>query len=163
MTRRRLALDDIAAAMSFAAEAPRPLAILDAIGELARSAIGAKGFTMFRYVHETKEVERIHSSDFVRYPVGGRKRIADYPVNQSVLARGEVYIARNPDDVRATYKDFEKIFALGITSIMNVPVRFGGSNIGALNLFGVEGQFGDAAEADARLLAGLMVPAISFW
>ena len=163
MTKRRLTLDDVAAVTSFAADAPRPLAILESIGELARSAIGAKGFTMFRYVPETKEVERIHSSDFVQYPVGGRKRVADYPVNQSVLARGEVYIAKGRDDVRGTYKDYEKIFGLGVTSIMNVPVRFGGTNIGALNLFGVEGQFGEAEAADARLLAGLMVPVVLGW
>jgi hypothetical protein len=115
---------------------------------------------MFRYVHETSEVERIHSSDFVSYPVGGRKRIADYPTNQSVLARGEVYIAKGRDDIRGTYKDFDKIFGLGVTSIMNVPVRFCEKNVGAFNLFGEEGQFGEAQAADARVLAGLMVPVV---
>jgi hypothetical protein len=148
MMARRLALDDVARLMAFTAEAPRPLSILEAIGALARSVVGAKGFTMFRYIPATGEVERIHSSDTSAYPLGGRKRVVDYPVNQSVLARGEVY------------KDYEKIFGLGVTSIMNVPVRFGGTNIGALNLFGEEGQFGEAEAADVRLLAGLMVPAL---
>jgi transcriptional regulator with GAF, ATPase, and Fis domain len=115
---------------------------------------------MFRYIPATGEVERIHSSDTSAYPLGGRKRVVDYPVNQSVLARGEVYIAKGRTDVRGTYKDYEKIFGLGVTSIMNVPVRFGGTNIGALNLFGEEGQFGEAEAADVRLLAGLMVPAL---
>ena len=163
MTKRRLTLDDVARVVAFTAEAPRPLAILESIGEQARSIVGARGFTMFRYVPETREVERIHSSDLVQYPVGGRKRVADYPVNQAVLARGEVYIASGRDDVRGTYKDYEKIFGLGVTSIMNVPVRFGGTNIGALNLFGVEGQFGEGEAADARVLAGMMVSAILAW
>lgn len=160
---RRLALEDVARLTAFAAEAPRPLAILEAIGELARPVLGAKGFTMFRYIRETGEVERIHSSDLSHYPLGGRKRVKDYPVNQSVLARGEVYIARGRDDVRGTYKDYEKIFGLGVTSIMNVPVRFGGRNIGAFNLFGVAGQFGETEAADAKMLAGLMVPAMLAW
>jgi hypothetical protein len=163
MTGRRLAADDIARVLAFAAEAPRPLALLDAIGRLAMDTLGARGFTMFRYIHATAEVERIHSSDPVAYPTGGRKRIADYPTNQAVLARGEVYVARGRDDVRATYKDFEKIFALGVTSIMNVPVRFCGANVGAINLFGVEGQFGAGHETDGRILAGMMLPAILAW
>jgi transcriptional regulator with GAF, ATPase, and Fis domain len=157
MTEKRLALEDVARLMAFAAEAPRPLSILEAIGALTRSVIGAKGFTMFRYIPATGEVERIHSSDTTAYPLGGRKRVKDYPVNQSVLARGEVYIAKGRADIRGTYKDYEKIFGLGVTSIMNVPVRFGGTNIGALNLFGEEGQFDEAKAADARVLAGLMV------
>ncbi|MGE0698840.1 MAG: hypothetical protein AB7O57_07075 [Hyphomicrobiaceae bacterium] len=158
MTGKRLELDDIVRLAAFAAEAPRPMAILEAIGAQAQIILGAKGFTMFRYVRETAEVERIHSSDAVAYPVGGRKRIADYPTNQSVLARGEVYIARGRADIRGTYKDHEKIFSLGVTSIMNVPVRFCETNIGAMNLFGEEGQFDDAKAADARILASLMVP-----
>ena len=163
MTARRLEIDDVVRLTAFAAEAPRPLAILEAIGVVAQRVIGAKGFTMFRYVHETAEVERIHSNDFASYPVGGRKRIADYPTNQRVLARGEVYIARGRDDIRGTYKDFEKIFGLGVTSIMNVPVRFCERNVGALNLFGEEGQFGEAQAADARVLATLMVPVVMGW
>lgn len=157
---RRLAIEDVVRLTAFAAEAPRPLSILEAIGALARPVLGAKGFTMFRYIPAAGEVERIHSSDLVHYPLGGRKRVTDYPVNQSVLARGEVYIARGRDDVRGTYKDYEKIFGLGVTSIMNVPVRFGGGNIGAFNLFGEAGQFGEAEAADAKVLAGLMVPAL---
>lgn len=160
MTARRLTLEDVARLTAFAAEAPRPLGVLEAIGALARPVLGAKGFTMFRYIPETGEVERIHSSNLVHYPLGGRKRVKDYPVNQSVLARGEVYIAKDRTDVRGTYKDYEKIFGLGVTSIMNVPVRFGGANIGAFNVFGDEGQFGEPQAADARLLAGLMVPAV---
>jgi alkylation response protein AidB-like acyl-CoA dehydrogenase len=160
MTIRRLGLDDVAHLVAFSAEAPRALSILDAIGELSRSVIGARGFTMFRYRRATAEVERIHSSDPVAYPLGGRKRIADFPLNQLVLARGEVYIAANRDAIRATYKDAETIFSLGVGSIMNVPVRIGGVNIGACNLFGGENQFDSGDAADARILAAFMAPAI---
>lgn len=163
MSGRGMQIDDIARVMALSGEARDPLRILEAIGALACTVLGARGFTMFRYVHATAEVERIHSSDLAVYPIGGRKRIQDYPVNQAVLARGEVYIARGRDDVRATYKDADKIFALGVTSIMNVPVRSGGRNIGAINVFGEEGQFDAAKSADGRILAGLMVPALLTW
>jgi len=160
MTGRRLELDDVTRIAAFAAEAPRPLAVLEAVGALARDVLGARGFTMFRYLHASAEVERIHSSDPVQYPLGGRKRIVDYPRNQAVLARGDVFIAPDREAVRATYKDHEKIFGLGTTSIMNVPVRFAGTNIGALNLFGTEHQFDAAKVHDARVLAALMVAPI---
>ncbi|MBS0241920.1 MAG: hypothetical protein JSS20_07065 [Proteobacteria bacterium] len=160
MLGRKLEIEDVARLCAFATEAPRPLAVLEAIGSVVMRVLGAKGFTMFRYLPASGEVERIHSSDQGAYPVGGRKRVVDYPTNQAVLARGEVYIAHGREDVRGTYKDFEKIFALGVTSIVNVPVRFGGVNIGALNCFGVEGQFDAAKAADARVLAQLMVAPI---
>lgn len=163
MTGRRIEIGDIAKVMGLTKESKEPLRILEAIGELARTALGARGFTMFRYVHATAEVERIHSSDLAAYPVGGRKRVQDYPVNQAVLARGDVYIAKGRDDIRGTYKDAEKIFALGVTSIMNVPVRLAGRNIGAINLFGEEGQFDGAKAEDGRILAGLMLPALLSW
>ncbi len=163
MMGRRIETNDIAGVMAVASQAREPLRILEAIGALARTTLGARGFTMFRYVHATAEVERIHSSDLTAYPVGGRKRVQDYPVNQAVLARGDVYIAKGRDDIRGTYKDAEKIFALGVTSIMNVPVRIGGRNIGAINLFGEEGQFDAAMAQDGRILAGLMVPALLIW
>lgn len=160
MTVRRLTIDDVARLAAFSAEAPRPLAVLEAIGAIAQRIIGAKDFTMFRYILESGEVERLHSSNPLLYPVGGRKRIVDYPANQSVLARGEVYISKGPDEIRSTYKDHEKIFGMGITSIMNVPVRFCETNIGAMNLLGETGRFGEAEAADARVLAALMVPAV---
>lgn len=163
MTARALQIDDVQKVMALTAEARAPLRMLEAVGVLARDVLGARGFTMFRYVHSTAEVERIHSSDLAAYPVGGRKRIQDYPVNQSVLARGEVYIAKGRDDIRGTYKDAEKIFSLGVTSIMNVPVRLGGRNIGAMNLFGEEGQFDGSSGEIGRVLAGLMIPAILTW
>lgn len=158
-----LTVADIAAVQAVAAEAGDPRQILIAVEALSKTVLGYKGATMFRYVPATDEVERIHSSNLVAYPVGGRKQVAAYPVNQAVLARGEIYVAADREAVKLTYKDYDKIFGLGVTSIMNCPVRFAGRNIGALNVFGEAGQFDEAAKLKARVLAGLMVPAILSW
>lgn len=163
MPREQLNVEDIAAVLVVQAAAPHPKAILEAVEALARRSIGCKGLTMFRYLPATGEVERLHSSDVVAYPLGGRKRVAQYPVNQAVLARGDVYIARDAEAIRGTYKDAEKIFSLGVTSIMNVPVRLAGRNIGAMNLFGEAGWFDDEAVRRGRILAGLMAPALMSW
>ncbi len=153
----------IAAVQAIVAEAREPRQILIAVEALARQVLGYRGATMFRYIDATAEVERIHSSDLIAYPVGGRKQVAAYPVNQAVLARGEVYVAADREAVKGTYKDFDKIFALGVTSIMNVPVRLAGRNIGALNVFGEAGQFDAAAKRKGQVLAALMIPAILTW
>ena len=158
-----LTLDDIAAVQAVMAEATHPRQVLIAAEALSKKVLGHKGCTMFRYIHATEEVERLHSSNLQAYPLGGRKKIAAYPVNQAVLAKGQVYVAKDRDDVAKTYKDFERIFAMGVTSIMNVPVRQGGRNIGALNVFGEAGWFDARAQARGRIVASLMVPALLAW
>jgi GAF domain-containing protein len=160
---RDLTLDDIALVLWVTAESEEPRQVLAAVETLAKAVLGYKGSTMFRYVEADGEVERIHSSDPIAYPIGGRKQIAAYPVNQEVLAKGEIYVADGREDVRRTYRDHEKIFALGVTAIMNVPVRHRGRNIGALNVFGTAGRFDASAQAKGRVLAALMVPALLGW
>ena len=162
-TRPELIAHDLAAVMAIAAEAAEPRQVFLAIEALAQKTLGHKACSFFRYVDATAEVERIHSSTPASHPVGGRKRIADYPSNQAVLAKGQIYVARNRDEVGATYKDKEKIFALGVSSIMNVPVRHAGRNIGAMNLMGEAGWYTEAVFPTARAVAGLLVPAILAW
>ncbi len=158
-----LTVSHLASVMRIAADSPKPEAALQAVTELALTAIGCKGCTIFRYIDATAEVERIYSSNLASYPLGGRKAISAYPVNQAVLAKGEIYVAQDRAGVTRTYKDFEKIFAMGVTSIMNVPVRHAGRNLGALNCFGEEGWFDADRQARGRIVAGLLVPTLLAW
>ena len=162
-TRREPPLADLAAILAIAAEASEPRQVLIAVDALSRKVIGHKVCSIFRYIDATQEVERIYSSSPGSHPVGGRKRIADYPHNQAVLARGEIYVAPDRDAVAQTYREPERIFALGVTSIMNVPVRHAGRNLGALNLFGEAGWYDAAAFPAARTMAGLLVPTLLAW
>ena len=157
------ALADLAAVLAISAEATEPRQILIAVDALSRKVLRHKVCSIFRYVDATQEVERIYTSSPGSHPVGGRKRIADYPHNQAVLARGEVYVAPDREAVARTYKEPERIFALGVTSIMNVPVRHAGRNLGALNLFGEAGWYDAAIFPAARTIAGLLVPALLAW
>lgn len=160
---RPLTAEDVAAVMAIAAEAHAPLPVLRAVDELAQRTLRCRQLSIFRYIDATAEVERIYSTSPDSHPIGGRKRIADYPHNQAVLARGEIYIARDRDAVALTYKDPDRIFSLGVTSIMNVPVRHGGRNLGALNLFGEAGRYDEACYATAGTVAGLLVPTLLTW
>ena len=157
------ALADLAALLALSAEATEPHQVLIAIDALARKVLQHKVCSIFRYVDATQEVERIYTSSPGSHPVGGRKRIADYPHNQPVLARGEIYVAPDQEAVARTYKDPERIFALGVTSIMNVPIRHAGRNLGALNLFGEAGWYSDSVFPAARTVAGLLAPTLLAW
>ncbi|MEZ5854104.1 MAG: hypothetical protein R3D67_04935 [Hyphomicrobiaceae bacterium] len=163
MTQRRLGYQDVQAILGQIENASSPREILECIGAYCSPVLGAKGYTMFRYLHASGEVERIHSSDPKAYPVGGRKRTQDYPQSQAILAKGEVYIAKDEADIRETYRDADLILSIGVTSIMNVPVRLMGKNVGAINVLGVAGQFTKENADDGRTLAGLMLPAVLRW
>lgn len=163
MARADLVAADIAAVMAIAAEAGEPRQLFLAVEALAQKVLGHKQCSFFRYVDATAEVERIHSSTPASHPIGGRKRIADYPHNQSVLAKGQIYVARDKDAVALTYKDKDKIFALGVSSIMNVPVRHAGRNIGAMNLMGEAGWYDEPVFPAARTIAQLLAPSILAW
>ena len=73
------------------------------------------------------------------------------------MADGDVFLAAAKDDVRRAYADHEALFALGIESILNVPVRVDGRRLGTLNLCGAEGSFGPAEVARAREAAEMLV------
>ena len=73
-------------------------------------------------------------------------------------SRGEVFIARNREELRAAFADHELIFSLGIGSIMNVPVMLHGRCRGIVNLSHDAGHYGETDIPPARLLAGLLAP-----
>ena len=163
MSPARLTIEDLAAVMAIRAEAADPRQVLIAVDALARKAVGHRVCSIFRTIDATAEVERIYSSAPGSHPIGGRKKIADYPHNQPVLARGEIYVARDRDAVALTYREPERIFAHGVTSIMNVPVRFRCRNLGALNLFGEAGWYDERVFPTARTIASLLVPTLMTW
>ena len=125
-----------------------------------QSVIGHRLFTILR-VHEAgMEVERIYSSNTAAYPVGGRKKKQGTPWSRIVLDRGDVFVARTPDEVRDAFDDHALIFSLGIGSIMNVPIGYRGRRLGTMNISHEAGWFRDQDAAAGRLIASLLVPAL---
>jgi GAF domain-containing protein len=75
-----------------------------------------------------------------------------------VLDRGEVFIAPDADGVRAAFSDHALLFQMGISAIMNVPIRFRGRVLGTMNLSHEAGHFTSDMIAPGRILAALLVP-----
>ena len=123
------------------------------IGQLAQERFGWKLFTVMRYLPESDEVERVHTSDAVAYPLSGRKSKRDTMWSDKVLVRGEPHLAANAQEIRVVFDDAERILALGVGALINVPVRAlaGDRVVGTLN-FGADHR-GYAPQDVERALA----------
>jgi hypothetical protein len=155
--RRALNPDDLARLAELSARAHEPMELYTAVDRLVQEVIGHKLFTMMRVHEATAEVERIYSSNTIAYPVGGRKEKRGTPWSAVVLDRGEVFVARNPDEVRGAFADHALIFSLGIGSIMNIPLGYGGRRLGTMNISHDAGWFTEQDAAAGRLIAPYVV------
>jgi GAF domain-containing protein len=153
-----LTLADVAAILDALGRDPDPQAAVLVFDRVAQRVLGHKLLTVMRHIAPTAEVERVYSSNPRAYPLGGRKHKQGTPWGEQVLDRGEIFIARNPAELRAAFADHELIASLGIGSIMNVPVTLQGRCRGIVNLSHDAGHYGEADVAPARVLAGLLAP-----
>ncbi len=159
MTKRDLTLDDVRAVMALQAEKPER-ETYKAVERLAKETCGWRLLTILKYVEADAVVSRLSSSDEKSYPIGGTKPLEKLTENHAILERGDVALAANRADVKRMFFDHELIFSLGITAIMNVPVRHAGRRLGTLNFCGEEGMYSEREKQIGRVLAGLLVPAI---
>jgi hypothetical protein len=156
--KRELTLQDLAAIAARSTESADPIEVYRAVERIAAETIGWRLFTVLRYVESAQAVERVYSSDEKAYPVGGRKPLDKITASHGAMERGEVFLAGTKEDVRKAFFDHELIFSLGITAILNVPIRHAGRRLGTVNLCGEEGMYGPAEIAGGKILAGLLVP-----
>jgi GAF domain-containing protein len=157
---RVLTLDDLAALAALSASAHEPQELYKEIDALVQKVIGHLLFTIMRVHEAAMEVERVHSSNTAAYPVGGRKTKRGTPWSKVVLDKGEVFVARTPDEVREAFDDYRLIFSLGVGSIMNVPIGYRGRRLGTMNISNEAGWFRDQDAAAGLLIAPLLVPAL---
>jgi hypothetical protein len=159
-TKRGLEMADVAALTQRTADGADVREIYREVERIAAETVGWRLFTVLRYLEAEGAVERLYSSDEKAYPVGGRKPLEKITVSHGAMEKGEVFLAATREEVRAAFFDHELIFSLGISAILNVPIRYASRRLGTLNLCGEEGMYGPAEIASAKMLAGLMVPAL---
>jgi hypothetical protein len=159
-TKRGLEMADVAALTQRTADGADVREIYREVERIAAETVGWRLFTVLRYLEAEGAVERLYSSDEKAYPVGGRKPLDKITVSHGAMEKGEVFLAATREEVRAAFFDHELIFSLGISAILNVPIRYASRRLGTLNLCGEEGMYGPAEIASAKMLASLMVPAL---
>ena len=158
--RRELTMADITAIAARSAESGETREIYKEVERISAETMGWRLFTILRYVETAHAVERLYSSDEKAYPVGGRKPLDKIAASHGAMERGEVFLAANKEEVRKAFFDHELIFSLGITSILNVPIRYAGRRLGTVNLCGEEGMYGQDEVGRGQILAALLVPAL---
>lgn len=158
--RRPLTPADLGALAERLATDHEPAGLYAAVDALVQDVIGHRLFTLMRVHEASAEVERIYSSNTMAYPVGGRKHKLGTPWSAAVLDRGEVFVARTPDEVREAFADHALIFSLGVGSIMNIPLAYRGRRLGTMNISHEAGWFTDRDAAAGRLIAPFLVPSL---
>ena len=159
MSKRDLTLDDVRAVMGQQAEKGER-ETCKAVERLAFETCGWRLLTILKYVEKDAVVERISSSDEKAYPLGGRKPLDKITASHGAMEHGGIFLAGTRAQVKEAFFDHELIFSLGITAIMNVPIRHAGRRLGTLNFCGEEGNYGEREMQIGRVLAGLLVPTL---
>jgi hypothetical protein len=159
MSKRDLTLDDVRAVMALQGEKPER-ETFKAVERLALETCGWRLLTILKYVEKDAVVERLSSSDEKAYPLGGRKPLDKITASHGAMEHGGIFLAGTKADVKEAFFDHELIFSLGITAIMNVPIRHAGRRLGTLNFCGEEGDYHEREMQIGRVLAGLLAPAL---
>jgi len=115
--------------------------------------------TVNRFDAESMTVVRLYSSDPASYPPGGSKQKRGTPWGEHVLVQRRVYVGEGADAIRASFDDHAAILALGLQSVINVPVVAGGQCLGTVNFLMREARIDPAHVSFARLAAQLAAPA----
>jgi hypothetical protein len=138
----------------------QPGAILDAAGIAFAAAVGHRLYTVTRMLAGGREVERIHSTNPEVYPVGGRKPVTPNAYTQRVRSERKPFLAKTLAQFAPLFPDHEVITGLGLGSVMNLPIVFGGAVLGTVNLLDREGAYGERHVEPAMIIARQILPAL---
>ena len=151
-------LANLAAALAAPGQPATGLAALDAA---LAAAVGHRLLTVL-VLDEARGVNRrFYSSRPEAYPVGGEKPIRrESELYRFVVQQGVARVCRDRQDVVRAFPDHDLILSLGCESAVNVPVRWDGRTLGALNLLHEAGYYGEAQLPALSVFAALAVAPI---
>jgi hypothetical protein len=158
--RRELRIADLSGLAIALQREGEPAGIYRAVEELSAEVIGHRLFTIMRLCSSGTEVERVHTSMPTVYPIGGRKRKAQTPWAERVLVEMKAYRAVDADGIRPAFDDHKTILALGLGSVLNIPVVCLGRCLGTMNLLHEPGWYRQEDESTGELLASFLIPAL---
>ena len=137
-----------------------PLAALAAINAYAGAALAHALFTVNRHDAARMRVVRLYSSNPSAYPPGGGKDKAGTAWGRHVLLEHKVFVGEGEDAIQAFFDDHAAIQALGLRSVINVPVVLDGACLGTLNFLMPRPAVSASNLHTARLLGLVALPAL---
>ena len=105
------------------------------------------------------DLQRLWSSNTEAYPVQGRKFKTMTPWTRQLLQRAEVFIAQGDAQMADVFDDRERISALGLHAIVNVPLRRNGRCVATFNVLGSRPEW----QADELMLIRLLAVQATPW
>jgi hypothetical protein len=151
-------LQRVAAALAAPGQPATGLAALDAA---LGATIGHRLFTVLLLDEARGVSRRFHSSRPEAYPVGGEKPIRrESELYRLVVQQGVPRFCCNREDIIRAFPDHELILSLGCESAVNMPVRWDGRTLGALNLLHEAGHYAEAQLPALSVFAALAVAPI---
>ncbi|MDE0210304.1 MAG: GAF domain-containing protein, partial [Boseongicola sp.] len=102
--------------------------------DMCRALVGVKLFTCSRFHLAARTAERVYTSDEEAYPLTGLKEIVPNRWTDIVLDRREPFLAESIEELRDVFPDHEKIEALGLGAVINLPVHDRNRFLGTINL-----------------------------
>ncbi len=157
---RLLTLEDVLHIEKLTAEKADRQTVYKAVEKVAAETCGWVMLTTLKYDEAAGVVVRLHSSNEKDYPLGGTKPISKITVSRQKMDKGEVFLAPDRAAVKEAFFDHDLIFSLGISAILNAPIRHAGRRLGSLNFCGEEGWYGETEARNAQILGGLLIPSL---
>lgn len=135
-----------------------PVALFAAVDACARPALGQTLCTVNRLDRERLALVRLYSSDPQAYPPGGSKDKRGTDWGRHVLLERRVFVGEGIEAIRQSFDDHRAIEALGLKSVINVPLVARGACLGTLNFLMPAAEVGADKIACARLSGLLALP-----
>lgn len=133
-------MNDMAAALS-KPENLQPDVTFHALEALVNEVIGVRLFTVMERDAARGVSWRSYSNMPDAYPVTGEKPFHADRWTETVVNRGETFVANSVEEFADVFSDYELIRSLGCESCLNLPIVIGGELRGTLNCLHDAGHF----------------------
>ncbi|MDH6146826.1 histidine kinase [Paraburkholderia tuberum] len=138
----------------------QPLELFRAVHAVAAKAIGLSLFTIMSYDARCHEVERVYTNMPDVYPLGGRKKKQGTAWARQILQDLKPFRAATSQGIREVFDDHAVMTAIGLGSILNIPIAYDGVCIGTMNLTHKEGWYTSRHESIGLLIGAFLAPAL---
>ncbi|MGN6578695.1 MAG: GAF domain-containing protein [Bordetella sp.] len=149
---------DRISALADACAGEDPVALFAAIDACARPVLGQTLCTVNRLDIERLALVRLYSSDPRSYPPGGGKDKRGTDWGRHVLLERRIFVGEGIEAIRQSFDDHRAIEALGLKSVINVPLVARGVCLGTMNFLMPAAEVGADKIACARLSGLLALP-----
>lgn len=118
-----------------------PDTVFAALHEAARTAVGARLFTVTVLDRKAGLSRRAYTSHPADYPTSGTKPMRSDGWTEIVIDGAKSFVANTTPEFAIYFFDHTLINQLGCHSAMNIPVSDGEKVVGTVNILDVEGHF----------------------